>query len=43
VADRRSFVSGLGEAARGGFVDAIGQWPGDESDDEVNAGLRDVE
>jgi len=28
---------------RGGFVDAIGQWPGDESDDEVNAGLRDVE
>jgi len=29
--------------ARGGFVDAIGQWPGDESDDEVNAGLRDVE
>jgi hypothetical protein len=29
-------------ARRGSFIDAIGQWPGDESDAEVEAALRAV-
>ncbi len=28
---------------RGTFADAIGKWPGNESDEEVEAALRDVE